>query len=127
MTTKLSARPSGVRSVPALVEVVCCDSTPSELVSRITRNLMLRPSKKPREVLGLGFFEGNILIRLFVRNVSSSPSGVRCVADLLEEFPPHRGLPDGSWECVDGYAFLTSSLRINPEGYLPFSCEGIPI
>ena len=98
-----------MRSVPALVEVVCCDSTSSELVGRITRNLALRPSKKPREVLGSGFFEGNILIRLFVRNVSPSPPGVRCVADFLEEFPPHRGLPDDSWECVVGYAFLTAS------------------
>ena len=98
-----------MRSVPALVEVVCCESTSSELVDRATRNLALSPSKKPHEVLGSGFFEGNILIRLFVRNVSPSPPGVRCVADLLEEFPPHRGLPDDSWECVVGYAFLTAS------------------
>ena len=128
MTIKAERSPVwGERSVPALVEVVCCESTSSELVDRATRNLALSPSKKPREVLGSGFFEGNILIRIFVRNVSPSPSGVRCIADPLEEFPPHRGLPNGSWECVVGYAFLTSSSRINLEGHLPLSCEGIPI
>ena len=55
-----------MRSVPVLVEVVCCESTSSELVDRATRNLALSPSKKPREVLGSGFFEGNILIILHI-------------------------------------------------------------